>query len=95
MGGSIKTETLNIPWLDEVLAEIPEDTNTYVSIYELADIFDVHVETIRRYIMKIGINPALRNGSDTGRRTMYVTEDEAKEITRRRLKEGYVIKRGK
>ena len=90
MIGSKNTD-LNISWLREVLEEEPQLDIKYISIRDVARAIGANPEGFERYIRRKGIEPVFRNLSSRGHLILCVTEEQAKEIVRHRLREGYLV----
>ena len=94
MGGEEITDLDMQPkWLRDVLKEQPKRSlKDYVTLNELAEMIHADPHSFARYVRhQVGIEPVKLNKSDFGHIALCVTKEEAKEIVRFRIKDGFVI----
>ena len=91
MTSNSKSTDLNInpDWLQEVFDEEPESNVRYISIKDVARAVGANPEGFSRYVRRKAIEPIMR--CLNAHLTLCLTENEAKEIARIRLREGYSI----
>lgn len=93
MGGEQITDLgIQPEWLQDVLKEQKQrPLKDYVVLNDLAEMIHADPHSIGRYVRRMGIEPVRLNKSAFGHTVLCVTKEEAKEIVRFRIKEGYVI----
>ena len=79
-------------WLRGVLEENPVPDEKYISVKHLAKMIGAKPEGFARYVIKIGIEPVKRFVAETSKISLCITENQAKEVVRVRIKNGYEIK---
>ena len=76
-------------WLKEVLEEIPVQAK-YIAIMELAKLINAEIHNFKRYICNMGIEPLKRHVMNYKGLVWCITEEQAKEVVRQRIKDGYI-----
>lgn len=90
---STNEDNLNIKpqWLEEVLKENPQPKEKYIAVRDLANMIGANPHNFAKWLQRKGIKPVKRTIGGQGPLMYCVTEDQAKEIVKRRIKEGYSI----
>ena len=90
-----ESKDLNIKpaWLEEALKETPPDNTKYVPLIQVARLIGASPRGFKEYVQRKGIKIKRRPLGSKGSIMYCVTEEEAKEIVKMRIKDGYKIKR--